>query len=466
LLASCPEDRRRVPAPPLALAQGGASVEGGPMLEELRQWLRPPEVAPRSSKAAPATVAEPAAGAAPEPTQPLGFVVDDDEGVSRFVARVLESLGLEVQRFKAAPAAVAALKGRLPDIIFLDVALEKSDAIDVIRGLSERTYGGVVQLISGSNIGLLEDVKRIGERHGLAMRVPLEKPFRAEALRTLMREVGLGGQTAERPKGDDGRPPVSLALAEALRRNWLEVWYQPKVDLRGMCLAGAEALIRCRHPQHGILAPAHFLDGADEKSMADLTVLVLETVLADWQDFAQVGVPLHAAMNAPMSALATLPLASLIREHRPRDERWPGLIVEMSECEVIKDIALAHEIVTQLRIYDVTFAIDDFGEGYSSFARLRDLPFSEIKLDRSCVSGCATDPKKMGICRAIIELAHQFGCVAVAEGVETASDLQILHRLGCDIGQGYFLGRPMPKQQLVTALDEIRRSGQPLAAAV
>jgi EAL domain-containing protein (putative c-di-GMP-specific phosphodiesterase class I) len=232
-----------------------------------------------------------------------------------------------------------------------------------------------------------------------------------------------------------------------------------------MCFAGAEALIRCSHPQHGILAPGHFLDGADEKSMADLTVLVLQTVLRDWTSFAEVGVPLHAAMNAPMSALANLPIASLVRESRPRDERWPGLIVEMSECEVIRDMALAHEIVTQLRIYDVTFAIDDFGEGYSSFSRLRDLPFSEIKLDRSCVSGCATDPKKMGICRAIIQLAHQFGCVSVAEGVEAASDLQILHRLGCDVGQGYFLGRPMPKERLVSALGQLKRSGQPLAAA-
>lgn len=435
------------------------------MLQELREWLRPSEAGSRS-KAATVIPVEAAAIALPAPPHPLAFVVDDDEGVSRFIARVLESLGLEVQCFKGAPAAVAALTDWLPDIIFLDVALEQSDAIEVIRGLGERAYTGIVQLISGSNVGLLDDVKRIGERHGLAMQTPLEKPFRAEVLRTLVRDLGLGGQTAERSKGEDNRPTVSLALPEALRNGWLEVWYQPKINLRAMCLAGAEALVRCRHPQHGILAPGHFLDQADEESMADLTVLVLKTVLGDWSDFAQVGVPLHAAMNAPMSALATLPIASLVREHRPQDARWPGLIVEMSECEVIKDIALAHEIVTQLRIYDVTFAIDDFGEGYSSFARLRDLPFSEIKLDRSCVSGCATDPKKMGICRAIIDLSHQFGCVAVAEGIETASDLQSLHRLNCDIGQGYFLGRPMPRQQLVNALDEIRRSGQPLAAVM
>jgi EAL domain-containing protein (putative c-di-GMP-specific phosphodiesterase class I)/FixJ family two-component response regulator len=432
------------------------------MLEEIRHWLRPPAA---QVEDAPAPKAAPSFEDVAKIGPPLGFVIDDDEGVSRFVMRALESLGLEARRFRDAPTAVAALDVRLPEIIFLDVALEKSDAIEVIRGLGERSYKGVVQLISGSNVGLLEDVKRIGERHGLSMRAPLEKPFRAETLRNVVRDAGLGGQTAERLPSDATKPAVSLALAEALRLGWLEVWYQPKIDLKAMCFAGAEALIRCRHPQHGILAPAHFLDGADARSMADLTVLVLKTVLSDWPDFARVGIPMHAAMNAPMSALSTLPIAALLREHRPRDERWPGLIIEMSECEVIKDIALAHEIVTQLRIYDVSFAIDDFGEGYSSFSRLRELPFGEIKLDRSCVSGCATDPKKMGICRAIIELAHQFGCTAVAEGVETASDLQILHRLGCDVGQGYFLGRPMPKEQLVAALGQIRQGGGSTLAA-
>ncbi len=111
-----------------------------------------------------------------------------------------------------------------------------------------------------------------------------------------------------------------------------------------------------------------------------------------------------------------------------------------------------HEISTQLRIYGITFAIDDFGEGFSSFARLRDLPFAELKLDRSFVHGSGADSQNAGICAAIINLAHHFGAVAVAEGIETAADLQAVHRMGCDMGQGYFLARPMPKESFINLL--------------
>jgi len=119
---------------------------------------------------------------------------------------------------------------------------------------------------------------------------------------------------------------------------------------------------------------------------------------------------------------------------------------------VVKDVALMHEISTQLRIYGVTFAIDDFGEGFSSFARLRELPFAELKLDRSFVKDCATDKRNAGICETIINLAHHFGALAVAEGLENTADLQAVHRMGCDIGQGFVLSRPMPKINLIALL--------------
>jgi EAL domain-containing protein (putative c-di-GMP-specific phosphodiesterase class I) len=127
--------------------------------------------------------------------------------------------------------------------------------------------------------------------------------------------------------------------------------------------------------------------------------------------------------------------------------------------EVVKDVALFHEIATQLRIYGITLAIDDFGEGFSSFARLRELPFSELKLDRGFVDGCAGDAKNGGICRAVIALAHHFGVAAVAEGLENLADAYVVRNMGCDIGQGYVFARPMPKSSLLSLLgDRSRRS--------
>jgi EAL domain-containing protein (putative c-di-GMP-specific phosphodiesterase class I)/CheY-like chemotaxis protein len=372
---------------------------------------------------------------------PLAFVVDDEDGICTLVMMTLAKMGVEAEKFHTAQAAVAGLDRRLPAIVFLDVALLGSDAVDVIRGLGEKGYGGIVQLMSGSNVDLLEDVRRVGARHGLNMRPPLTKPFRGEAIRQIINSAQLAG-----------RPPTVVSLDEALANNWLELWYQPKIDLRDKTFAGAEGLIRCRHPVHGVLSPDSFLPGASERSHSMLTERVIVAALRDWDEMAQIGVHLHTAVNTSIGALANLQLPALIREHRPKSDKWPGLILEVTETEVVKDVALMHEISTQLRIYGITFSIDDFGEGFSSFARLRELPFAELKLDSSFVKNCGTDKRNAGICETIINLAHHFGAVAVAEGLETVAELQAVHRMGCDMGQGYVLARPMPKSNLVALL--------------
>ena len=174
--------------------------------------------------------------------------------------------------------------------------------------------------------------------------------------------------------------------------------------------------------------------------------------MRDWEAFAEIGIRLKLAINVPVTALTTLAIPALVREHRPADRKWPGLILEVTEDEIIRDIALANEVATQLRLYDVSLSIDDFGAGYSSLSRLREMPFCELKLDMSFVTNCAHDEMKAGLCQTIVDLAHRFGKVAVAEGIENAADLQALYRMGCDLGQGYLIARPMPKDQFLTLL--------------
>jgi EAL domain-containing protein (putative c-di-GMP-specific phosphodiesterase class I) len=404
------------------------------LLQGVRSWLWPAGSQDGQDPAPPARDR-------PEPIASCAFVVDDEEGICKFVSATLAALGVPAESFHTAEQALSALDRRTPALIFLDIALKQSDAVEVIRGLGERRYAGVVQIISGSDVSLLEDVRQIGARHGLKMLVPLKKPLRREAIRQVMAAARLG------------RPPVpAVGLDEALAQGWLELWYQPKIDLRSKTFAGAEGLIRCRHPLHGVLGPASFLPGAGEQSLTALTEYVVLTALRDWDGIARLGIHLHTAVNTTVGALTNLDMPRLIREHRPRNEKWPGLILEVTEGEVVKDVASIHEIATQLRIYGVTFAIDDFGEGFSSFARLRELPFAELKLDRSFVKDCAEDTRNAGICQAIIDLAHHFGAVAVAEGLENAADLQAVHRMGCDVGQGFFVARPMPKPDFVAML--------------
>lgn len=385
------------------------------------------------------------------------FVIDDETGICKFVSIALSNLGLRSESYHTASQATAALERGHPEIVFLDIALEGSDAIEVLRSLGERRYSGVVQLMSGSNTDLLDDVRRVGARHGLIMRAPLHKPFRREAIRHAV----MSGHFDDQPETTLLlAPAIKLSLDEALAKGWLELWYQPKIDLRSQMPVGAEGLIRCRHPAHGTLAPGCFIPEANEATLTALTEHVVLTALRDWPQLVRCGVNLRLAVNANIGALTTLNLAATIRENRPKREDWPGLILEVPESEVVKDVSLVHEIATQLRIYGITLAIDDFGEGFSSFTRLRELPFGELKLDRSFVEGCADDLKNAGICRAVIELARHFGVAAVAEGLEDRADVAAVRAMGCDIGQGFFFARPMPKANFISLLSERARTNQ------
>src|SRR5262249_31009525 len=155
-------------------------------------------------------------------------------------------------------------------------------------------------------------------------------------------------------------------------------------------------------PTRGVLGPGAFLPGADEQTMLALTERVILTALRDWETFAAIGTSVKLSVNVPVSALLRLPLEAILREERPRAENWPGLIMEVTEDEIIHDLKIANEVADALRQFNCTLALDDFGAGYSSLARLRQLPFSELKIDRSYVSNCHIDRVNAGLCETII----------------------------------------------------------------
>jgi EAL domain-containing protein (putative c-di-GMP-specific phosphodiesterase class I) len=239
-----------------------------------------------------------------------------------------------------------------------------------------------------------------------------------------------------------------LSLRDILLRDWDELWYQPKIDLRTKRLVGAEGLVRARLPDGSIVAPGAFLPGAKEEEMLALTERVIVTALRDFEH----GASVKLSVNVPMSALVKLPIARMLREHRPPTPNWPGLILEVTETEILHDLKLANHVAEELRGLHCTLALDDFGAGYSSLARLRQLPFSELKIDRSYVSNCHGDKVNGGLCETIVKLAKRFELMTVAEGIETSAESDKLKAIGCDIGQGYLFAKPMPKAEFVAAL--------------
>jgi EAL domain-containing protein (putative c-di-GMP-specific phosphodiesterase class I) len=264
------------------------------------------------------------------------------------------------------------------------------------------------------------------------------------------------------PAATPSRRP-RIAISEALRNHWFEIWYQPKIDLKRKCLAGAETLARLRHPELGVLPPGSFQPDVEAGSIAALTEHALLAALCDWSIFEQAGFNLHLAVNVPVSVLSKLPVARMVQEYRPKAENWPGLMLELNEDQIVRDPARARAMAAQWQETSIAVAIDDFGAGLTSFASLRELPFAELKIDRSFVNGCATDAANAAICQTAIDLAHRFGSAAVADGVERQADLQALMVMGCDFGQGPLIAPAMPKEDFLDLL--MQRMNKPRAAA-
>ncbi|MBI4923841.1 MAG: EAL domain-containing response regulator [Devosia nanyangense] len=369
---------------------------------------------------------------------PSAFVVDDEPQVRAFVSNVLATSGFKPSQFSSSSEVEAALADAMPQIVILDLSLGDSDAVEVIRILAMQRFQGDVLLISGHDATTMDAVHKIGERRGINMIEPLHKPFRIEQLRERLDAVRR-----------DVPARFDASLDAALSNNWLELWYQPKIDLKSMLVCGAEALIRLRHPTHGIVPPSRFLPSPGDALYRPLTNFIVERSLLDWQIFAGHRMTDRLAINVPASVLQRPDFVSNLRRHLPGDPRFPGLIVEITEDEAISDPELAREIAVQLKLYNVHVSIDDFGSGYSSLARLEELPFAEIKLDRSFVTGCAHDAAKRAMCEAVVDLARRFNITSVAEGVETTEDLQVLIEIGYDIAQGFLFARPMMSDDFI-----------------
>jgi len=388
--------------------------------------------------------------AAPEPALPdaICFLVEQEPGIRRLVSSVLDSLRIRVAQFGTL-AEMLKVTGKVrPDLVFLDITIGGSAGINLIRTLGESKIDCPIQLMSGLNAMLIEEVRRTGERSGLRMLPVLHKPFRHSAVKQTVQNLGLRR---------DASASAGITLAEVIGEKWLELWYQPKIDLRAKTLVGAEGFVRARHPELGILPPDTFLAGAGESSLLDLTRRVLGRALQDWRTFAEIGVPIELSINVPVCALSKLSIFGILWEERPNVPNWPGLVLELTEEEIVPNLALATKAVSELRTYGISLAVDDFGSSYAELSRLKELPFTEVKIDRSYITNCDSDHMNAGLCETIVEFAHRFGIKAVAEGIETVAELNVLRKVACDMGQGYLFARPMPKPEFATLLRQRKR---------
>jgi diguanylate cyclase (GGDEF)-like protein len=274
--------------------------------------------------------------------------------------------------------------------------------------------------------------------------------------------TGIEVYAAEHDGGSPARLALTAELHTAIESGQLEVHFQPKAHFATGEVFGAEALVRWRHPEHGLMPPAAFLPLAERSGlMGPLALFVLERAIGQCAAWRAGGRDLTVAVNLSVTNLSDpdLPndVAALLRQG--------GLEPRHLELEITEDIVIAQAmgpigVLHELKELGVRLALDDFGTGYSSLAYLKHLAVDTVKIDRAFVRDVAGSREDAAIVRSIVALAHALDLTVVAEGVASQASWHAARAAGCDIAQGFWLGRPLPAERFVEWLGEreVRRA--------
>jgi len=398
-----------------------------------------------------------AAGDAPSDLPLSGrvvLVVEDSSLQREHGVEIARRLG--AQRVLAAGDGVEGLEqlDRNPDIglVITDLEMPRMDGIRFIGEFAARGFRPELVIASSHGPAVLHSVRLMAETYGLAVPGVLSKPLDEPALRTL-----LGMPPALRPRGPAAAAPELQPLdleriREGVRAGEFTCYFQPQLTLKGALLRGAEALARWRHPDHGLLGPAAFLPQAETSAevIGELTAAVLAEVASHWQVWHRRGLKLDVSVNLSALSVSAPGYADRLLETCARLDLPPkALVFEVTESASISDLGHSLSNLARLRMHGFRLSIDDFGTGFSTFAQLERIPFSELKVDCSLTRNLPEAGRSLLLVQGMLKIAKDLGLNTVAEGVETLAAWEALRQLDCERAQGFLFARPMPGAQLV-----------------
>jgi EAL domain-containing protein (putative c-di-GMP-specific phosphodiesterase class I)/ActR/RegA family two-component response regulator len=388
------------------------------------------------------------------------LVVDDEPVQCLIVTRAMTAFGFAADTAGSLDEAIDLLAHQDYDAVVLDLSLGAQEGISLLRVIAESPADPVVIFITRRDERVRAASVRLAAELGLRVAGALAKPCGPAALRSLFERAP--PHRARHPQQHPA-PPTIDELRDALNRQQIVTTYQPKVSLVDGEVVSVEALARWRHPPRRPVPPEIFIPLAEQSGLImSLTRRVLADALAACQRWRRHHPACSVAVNVSPLVLANpdLPeeIESLLLHHCLSPS---ALIAEITETTFIANPVLAMELLTRLRIKGIGLSLDDFGTGYSSLLSLLRLPFTELKIDRSFVASCETDPEAWKIIRATISLARELGLCVVAEGVETATVADRLRSAGCQVGQGWCFGYPMSEPALRTWMTRRSETLQP-----
>jgi EAL domain-containing protein (putative c-di-GMP-specific phosphodiesterase class I)/DNA-binding NarL/FixJ family response regulator len=381
------------------------------------------------------------------------LIFDDEDAIGRLIVKTATMAGFDATSVTDAASFAARLRTDSPNVVLLDLQLGETDGVAQLRMLADRKFPGSIVLMSGFDARVLATARGIGHSLGLKVVGVLEKPLRLAQLEQVLDRLM------------QATTPLTLdRLRCAIANDEMCLEFQPIVSRTPKKLQKLEALIRWDHPTLGRIPPGDFvpLAESDVATIDALTDWVLGAATESYQVLAELGITVPLSINMSAQNLRDLTLPDRV-EKRLRAGNMPArhLQIEITESAAFADATRTMEILSRLRLKGVALSMDDFGTGYSSLKLLQQMPFSEIKIDRSFVTDLTTSKDSRAITKSIIDLATNMELTCVAEGVETEQVAAQLEQLGARNLQGYLVARPMPVESVATWLAFWDRSALP-----
>ena len=379
------------------------------------------------------------------------MVVEDQAVPRRIAVEILRELGvadiLQAEDGQDALEQIRRAAGPL-DVIICDLDMPRMDGVEFIRNVAEANLGASIVLASAVDAKVLASVEAMARSQGMAVLGVLEKPMTPQKLGDMLARHG----SAKANYNQLDHQPVDLTeLEDAIHDRRITPHFQPMVRMSDGVITGFEALARWRHPERGMLQPEMFIPIAESSGLIDsLTWVMLECAIAEAVRWCHAGHRWTISVNLSLPYLERPGVADRIAGLVERHALRPGSVVlEVTESLATTQIAPVLGNIARLRMKGFGIAIDDYGTGYASLQQLSQMPFTELKIDRSFVSGSPDRPNLHAILRSSVELARQLNLGSVAEGIETPGEWHQLDSLGCDFAQGYLVAPPMPPDTLI-----------------
>lgn len=381
------------------------------------------------------------------------LIVDDQPIIRTMLASTLNALGrFTIHEAGNGAQAYDVVAGAHIDLIFCDINMPDSDGLYLLKMLSNERFHGDIVIISGEDDALIRSTQTLTDSYHLRILGVSSKPITAAMIRHYLYRNS-GCDVHNQPL--ESEQLTQQELAQHLDNKEIKAYFQPQYGLDTMQLIGFEALARIELDDSCLILPGRFISTAENSGlMMRLTVQVINAAMHAFSQLGSAYDQLTLSLNVSSQVLedehfpqwlSDKATESGIRNHR--------IVCELTETLISNDPQSVHVSLLRLRMLNFGVSIDDFGTGYATIKQLHSLPFNELKIDRSFVFDVLENEKSLAVCQRCIGLAQDFGLKVVAEGIEDKKTLQAIQRLGCDIGQGFGLARPVHGEQAVARVN-------------